>query len=63
MPWCAPKFLAGSLPEKARRDLVNALISSRQITVCNTDWLFFTAMVEAGLSVFGEKAGHDGTCG
>lgn len=51
----APKSLAGSLPEKARRDLVNALISSRQITACNTNWLFFTAMVEAGLSVLGEK--------
>lgn len=51
----APKSLAGSLPEKARRDLVSALISSRQITACNTNWLFFTAMVEAGLSVLGEK--------
>lgn len=51
----APKSLAGNLPERARRDLVNALISSRQITACNTNWLFFTAMVEAGLSVLGEK--------
>lgn len=51
----APKSLAGSLPEKARRDLVSTLISSRQITACNTNWLFFTAMVEAGLSVLGEK--------
>lgn len=51
----APKSLAGSPPEKARRDLVSALISSRQITACNTNWLFFTAMVEAGLYTLGEK--------
>lgn len=51
----APKQLAGSLPEKVRSDLINALKSSRQITACNTNWLFFTAMVEAGLYVLGEQ--------
>lgn len=51
----APRSLAGSLPEKTRRELISALTSSRQIVACNTNWLFFTAMVEAGLYVLGEK--------
>lgn len=52
----APKALAGSLPKEARRNLVNAFGSSRQIVACNTNWLFFTAMVEAGLHVLGKTA-------
>lgn len=51
----APEALAGGLPEEARKNLVNALASSRQITACNTNWLFFTAMVEGGLYVLGER--------
>lgn len=50
----APGALAGALPAAVRRNLAEALRSSRQITPCHTNWLFFSAMVEAGLSVLGE---------
>ncbi len=50
----APKALAGSLPAKTRRDLANALRATRRIAAVNTNWLFFSAMVEAGLCVLGE---------
>lgn len=51
----APKVLAGGLPGETLRKLVDALVSSRQIVACNTNWLFFTAMVEGGLYVLGER--------
>lgn len=51
----APRALAVSLPKDAKQNLVKALKSSRQITACNTNWLFFTAMVEGGLYVLGER--------
>lgn len=41
-------------PEMARRHLADALRATRQIAAVNTNWLFFSAMVEAGLYVLGE---------
>lgn len=46
--------LVKPLTKKVRDNLANALKSSRGITACNTNWLFFSAMVEAGLHVLGE---------
>lgn len=51
----APKALAASLSEPVRQHLVDALRSSRAIYSYNCNWLFFTAMVEAGLHVLGEE--------
>lgn len=50
----APKALAGNLTPKVRCNLAEAFRSSRQIPAFNSNWLFFSAMVEAGLSVLGE---------
>lgn len=50
----APKALAASLSEPVRQHLADALRSSRAIYSYNCNWLFFTAMVEAGLYVLGE---------
>ncbi len=50
----APKTLAGALSPKVRQDLAEAFRSSRQIPAYNSNWLFFSAMVEAGLYVLGE---------
>ena len=50
----APKVLAGALSSKARRDLAQAFRSSRRIMPGKNNWLFFSAMVEAGLFVLGE---------
>lgn len=50
----APKALAAALPEETRAHLAEAFRSSRQIAACNTNWIFFSAMVEAGLHVIGE---------
>ena len=50
----APKALAAALPERVRRNLAEALRSSRVITAGSNNWVFFTAMVEAGLHVLGE---------
>jgi hypothetical protein len=50
----APKQLAELLPEEAKRNLANALRSSRAIPAHNCNWIFFSAMVEAGLYVLGE---------
>lgn len=50
----APEHLAGKLPERVKKNLIEALKRTRTITACNTNWLFFSAMVEAGLSVLGE---------
>ena len=51
----APKQLAGSLTERVRHHLAQALRSSRTIMAGSTNWLFFSAMVEAGLYLLGEK--------
>ncbi len=51
----APKALGAAMSEKTRRQLADALRSSRVIPSGSTNWLFFTAMVEAGLFALGEK--------
>ena len=50
----APKALAESLSKEIRHNLAKALASSGKIVACNTNWLFFSAMVEGGLYVLGE---------
>lgn len=50
----APRALAAALSDKARHDLIEALESSRRIVPFNCNWIFFSAMVEAGLHVLGE---------
>ncbi len=50
----APKALAGSLSPEVRHNLAEAFRSSRQITPGSSNWLFFSAMVEAGLYILGE---------
>lgn len=49
----APKKLAGALSERVKNNLTAALISSRAITPGSSNWIFFSAMVEAGLYVLG----------
>ena len=51
----APKALAGALEPRIRRQLAEAFRASRRISSFNTNWLFFTAMVEAGLHEIGEE--------
>ena len=48
------KALAEGLPSEVRSNLAKAFRSSRQISAGSTNWLFFSAMVEAGLYVLGE---------
>lgn len=50
----APKALAAALDEQSRENLISALKSTRAISAFNCNWIFFTAMVEAGLFVLGE---------
>ena len=50
----APKALAAALPEETRKHLADALRRTRKIPAYNSNWLFFSAMVEAGLYVIGE---------
>lgn len=50
----APKALAGSLSPEVRHNLAEAFRSSRHITPGSSNWLFFSAMVEAGLYILGE---------
>lgn len=50
----APKHLVSSLPKKVREDLIRAFQSTRQFVACNTNWIFFSAMVEAGLALLGD---------
>ena len=50
----APKALAGSLSPEVRHNLAEAFRSSRQIPPGSSNWLFFSAMVEAGLYILGE---------
>ena len=53
----APKALAETLDPRVRAQLADAFRASRKIVPANTNWLFFTAMVEAGLdAIVGE---HD----
>ena len=55
----APKALVGALDGATKRNLVAALESTRVITPAFSNWLLFTAMVEAGLNALG--AGFDAT--
>ncbi len=48
----APKALAE--PLRGQANLVRALMSSRRIIPFNSNWVLFSAMVEAGLKVLGE---------
>lgn len=50
----AQSALGAALPFETRRHLADALRSSRKIAACNSNWIFFSAMVEAGLYVLGE---------
>ncbi|MBL8995178.1 MAG: DUF2264 domain-containing protein [Spirochaetia bacterium] len=52
----APKNLAGKLDPRVKKNLVAALLSSRAIVPGENNWLLFSAMVEAGLDLLGEKA-------
>ncbi len=49
----ARRHIADALPEKTRENLIAALKSTRGITPGKSNWLFFSAMVEAGLCVLG----------
>lgn len=51
----APKALAKALSSQVRDNLAKALKSSREIAAYNSNWIFFSAMVEAGLYVLGEQ--------
>ena len=51
----APRRLFGDLPDSSKKDLLNALKSTRTITPCDNNWLFFSAMVETALCRFGEE--------
>ena len=48
----APAQLWGRLDAEAREDLVNALMSSREIKPGETNWLLFASIVEAALLKF-----------
>ena len=50
----APKALGAALPDRVRKQLAEAFRASRAIVPVNTNWLFFSAMVEGGLYVIGE---------
>ena len=50
----APKALVEPLPAQVRHNLAEAFRSSRQITPNQNNWIFFSAMVEAGLKVLDE---------
>ena len=50
----APRALAAAMDERVRKQLADAFRASRAIPAANMNWLFFTAMVEAGLHVLGE---------
>ncbi len=51
----APKQLFFKLEEKIQKNVIEALKSSRKIVPCVTNWLLFSAMVEAALYCIGEK--------
>ena len=50
----APNALAAALDGRVKKQLADAFRASRAIAPCNTNWLFFTAMAEAGLFALGE---------
>ena len=51
----APKALAAALDGRVKKQLAEAFRASRAIASFDTNWLFFTAMVEAGLFALGEE--------
>lgn len=51
----APKQLYYCLAENVQKQLADALKKSRCINPCPTNWLFFSAMVEAALCVMGQS--------
>lgn len=50
----APGQLAARLPEETKENLISELKKTRKIVCWTSNWLFFSAMVEAGLKVLGE---------
>jgi len=55
----APKTLLGAIDGATKRNLIAAFESTRVITPAFSNWLLFSAMVEAGLAALGAK--WDGT--
>jgi len=55
----APNELWTKLPQKTRRNLAEALASSRVISPPSNNWLLFSAMVETALAHAGEAWIHD----
>ncbi len=51
----APRALTAALDRRVKTQLANAFRASRAISSMDTNWLFFTAMVEAGLFALGEE--------
>lgn len=51
----APKALIASLDDRVRENLIRALRSSRKIVPYSCNWIFFSAMVEAGLYRLGAE--------
>lgn len=51
----APKQLFFLLDERVKKNVAAALKATRRIVPCPTNWLFFSAMVEAALYVMGES--------
>lgn len=54
----APNTLIKPLTPETKKNLDHALASSRGITPKSSNWLFFSAMAEAGLSLLGEPHDH-----
>ena len=50
----APHALMDALGGQARRNLAKALVSTRKFIPCSTNWLLFSAIVEAALYRMGE---------
>lgn len=50
----APKQLAGRLSERVKRNLITALKQTRRTAPSGSNWLLFSAMVEAALYILGD---------
>lgn len=50
----APTALAANMKRETREKVGDAFRASRRIPAYNSNWLFFSAMVEAGLFILGE---------
>jgi len=46
-------FIQKNLPDEVKQNTIKAFVDSRKITAFNCNWIFFTAMVEAGLYILG----------